>query len=305
MVRRPRLRRHRPARRAQAADRRDRGLRGRRRLRDRAGLRPGRRRRGRQARHPGGQALAGRRGRRAAAAAQADALPRGHGAGADRRPDAGRALPRVRRRQPARAQGRGARRGAGAGGDDRQERPAGARGLQGDHPVAVRLEPRGDVGEAGRDQRPGLRVGGRQGGRVGLQGEARPRRGRAASAQRRSQDRRSSRLSTVRTSRGGRMVGILVPCPCGHRRSSRSGVAGSRWSPGTRCSTTTCWGRPGCSGPRSASSPPPPATPTTTSCASTGASRPWPTPATCRSFAATRAPARSRATSSRICSARI
>ena len=46
---------------AQAADRRDRGLRGRRRARGRAGLRPDRRRARGQARHPRGQALARRR----------------------------------------------------------------------------------------------------------------------------------------------------------------------------------------------------------------------------------------------------
>ena len=51
---------------------------------------------------PRGQALAGGRRRGAAADAQADALPRGDGAGAHRRPAAGRALRGVRPRQPPR-----------------------------------------------------------------------------------------------------------------------------------------------------------------------------------------------------------
>ena len=102
VVRRPRLRRDRPARRGEAADRRDRGLRGRGRHGDRARVRPDRRRGGREARHPGGQALARRRRRRAAAPAAPDALPRGDGAGADRRSVPGRALPRARPRQPPR-----------------------------------------------------------------------------------------------------------------------------------------------------------------------------------------------------------
>ena len=69
----------------QAADRRDRGLRPGGGHGDRAGLRPDRRRQGREDGHPRGQALARGRRRRAAAPAQADALPRGDGAGADRR----------------------------------------------------------------------------------------------------------------------------------------------------------------------------------------------------------------------------
>ena len=95
LVWRPRLRRHRPARLAQAADRGDRGLRRGRRHGDRAGLRPDRRRERRQARDSRGQALAGGRRRRAAAPAPADALPRGHGAGAHRRSAACRALSRA------------------------------------------------------------------------------------------------------------------------------------------------------------------------------------------------------------------
>ncbi len=65
----PRLRRDRAQVRAQAADRRRRGLRRRRRVRGRAGLRPDRRLQGRAARHPRGQALARRRRRRAVAPA--------------------------------------------------------------------------------------------------------------------------------------------------------------------------------------------------------------------------------------------
>ena len=59
----PRLRRHHPARGRQAADRRGRGIRAGRRARDRARVRPDRRRPRRPARDPRGQALAGRRWR--------------------------------------------------------------------------------------------------------------------------------------------------------------------------------------------------------------------------------------------------
>ncbi len=77
---------------------------------------------GREARHPRGQALAGRRRWRAAAPAAADALPRRDGARAHRRSVPRRALPRARARQSSgRARHRGRRR-AGAGRDARQER---------------------------------------------------------------------------------------------------------------------------------------------------------------------------------------
>ena len=105
----PRLRRHRPAAAAQAADRRGRGLGAGRRLRDRARLRPDRRRPRRPLRHPRGQARPGRRRRRADPAAAADPLPPRHGARADRRPDRRRARARDRARQPARRAGRRAR----------------------------------------------------------------------------------------------------------------------------------------------------------------------------------------------------
>ena len=69
VARRARVRRHRPEAAAQADRRRDRGVRRRRRPRGRARLRPHRRGGRGEARHPGGQALARRRGRRAAAPA--------------------------------------------------------------------------------------------------------------------------------------------------------------------------------------------------------------------------------------------
>ena len=80
--------------RREAADRRDRGVRRRGRARGGAGVRPDRRGPRRPDRDPRGQALAGRLGRRAAAAAGADPVPRGDGAGADGRPDRRRARPR-------------------------------------------------------------------------------------------------------------------------------------------------------------------------------------------------------------------
>ncbi len=107
-VGRPRVRRHHPAGGRQAADRRGRGVRGRRRARDRAVLRSDRRLPRRQARHPRGQALAGRGRRRAAAPAARAAAQRRDGAGADRRPDHRRARLRARARQPAGGTGRGA-----------------------------------------------------------------------------------------------------------------------------------------------------------------------------------------------------
>ncbi len=110
LVRRPRLRRHRPAGIAQAADRRDRGVRGCGRDGDRACLRSDRRREGRENGHPRGQALARRRRRRAASPAASHALPRRHGAGAHRRPLPCRALPRARSRQPPRRARLGGRR---------------------------------------------------------------------------------------------------------------------------------------------------------------------------------------------------
>ncbi len=157
----------------QAADRGDRGLRRRGRHGDRAVLRSDRRRPRCPHGHTRGQALARRRRRRAAADAATHALPRGHGAGADRRPAARRALPRARPGQPpdrARRRGRGrARAGRGA----RQERSARADRHQADPAAAVRLDQRRDVGSTGRDHRPGVRLRGRQGGLEGVQGEAR------------------------------------------------------------------------------------------------------------------------------------
>ena len=52
--------------------------------------------------------------------------------------------------------------------------PARADRLQAHPAGAVRLVERGDVGEAGRDLRAGVRLRGRQGGRERVQGEARP-----------------------------------------------------------------------------------------------------------------------------------
>ena len=77
--RRARLRRADRGAAAQAADRRRRGLRAGRRLRDRAVLRPGRRGRRREVRAARGQARPRRRGRRPAAAPPADPVPGGHG----------------------------------------------------------------------------------------------------------------------------------------------------------------------------------------------------------------------------------
>ena len=76
-----------------------------------------------------------------------------------------------------------------------------------------------------------------------------------------------------KSARGALAAAYSPPCPASPR-SWPSAVAGSRWSPATPCSTTTCWPRPAASARRSASSPPPRATPTTTSCASTATSRP-------------------------------
>ena len=101
-ARRPRLRRDRPEAGREAADRRDRGLRRRRRPGDRPRLRPDRRRQGRQARHPGGEARPGRRRRRAPAAAPPPARGDRDGARAHRRDDHRRAWRRARPGQPPR-----------------------------------------------------------------------------------------------------------------------------------------------------------------------------------------------------------
>ena len=96
-VERSRLRRHHAARRAQAAHRRRRGLRGRGRLRDRPVLRPDRRVQGRPVRDPGGQAR-----RSSPAPAASLRIPRrlpygvADGARAHRRPHARRARLRAR-----------------------------------------------------------------------------------------------------------------------------------------------------------------------------------------------------------------
>ena len=171
----PRLRRASSrARRASRSSRR-RGLRGRRRLRGRARLRPDRRRARREARHPRGQALAGRRRRRAAAPAAA-------------------ASPTTWRwswRSPA-SRSR-AERGAELGLVNRLTEPgeavAGARELAAaiaaNGPLALdglQAHPRRGAGLArgrgvaapGRDLRPGLRLRGRARGRHRLRREARP-----------------------------------------------------------------------------------------------------------------------------------
>ena len=160
---------------AQADHRGDRGLRGGRRLRDRAGVRPDRRRARREARHPRGQALAGRRRRRAAAPAAAHPVPRRDGAGAHRRPDQRRARARARARQPPGRAGRGGRRRARARRGDRaptarsRSRP----------PSAILARQRDWTEEEfwaapGRDRRPGVRLRGRARGRDRLRREARP-----------------------------------------------------------------------------------------------------------------------------------
>ena len=55
-----------------------------------------------------------------------------------------------------------------------KQRPTRPDRLEAGPRAAVRLERRGDVAEAGRDRRPGDGLRGRQGGRDGVQGEARP-----------------------------------------------------------------------------------------------------------------------------------
>jgi len=79
---------------------------------------------GRETRHPGGQALAGRRRGRVAATAAADAYHVVMEAGSDRRSVPGRAFPRARPGEPPGRAGHGGRRGDGACGSAREERSA-------------------------------------------------------------------------------------------------------------------------------------------------------------------------------------
>ena len=173
---------HRRAAAGQAAHRGRRGLRPGRRVRDRAGLRPDRRRRGREVRPARGQARPGRRGRRAAPAPPAGALPPRDGVGADRRRDPGAA----RRTRPGWSTGSYRRRAARSTRRWRSPRRIAANG-----PLAVAATKRilveapelaggGAVRPAAGDQRAGAVVRGRPRGRHRLQGEARRRAGRAA-----------------------------------------------------------------------------------------------------------------------------
>ncbi len=174
LVRRSRLRRHRPARVAQAADRRDRGLRRRRRDGDRARLRSDRRgaraprwaspRPSARSSPPAGRCCGCRGGCPTTWSwswpSPATPLP------AERFHELGL----VNRLAEPGAAVESALELAGAAG---QERPARADRLQADPAGAVRLVQCGDVGDAGRDLGPRVRLGGCQGGRSGVQGEAR------------------------------------------------------------------------------------------------------------------------------------
>ena len=104
-------------------------------------------------------------------------VPRRHGAGAHRRPDAGGALPRARARQPDRRARVGPRRRARARGGDQPQRPARPDRLEAGPGGAVRLVERGDVGAPGRDRRPGDDLRGRPRGRQRVQGESESRSG--------------------------------------------------------------------------------------------------------------------------------
>ena len=215
----PRVRRHRPAAAAQAAHRRDRGLRRGRRARGRARVRPDRRGGGRQARHPGGQALARRRRRRAAAPAAADALPTSRWSwrspATRSPPSAAYELGLVNRvAEPARRVDAALE----LAGGDRAQRPARAspRRRRSSH-AAVRLGRGGVLAAAGRDLRPGLRSPRTRARARSRSPRSATRSGRAASAARPRASRRPSARRRGRGARRGR-----CPARCRARAGRRA-----------------------------------------------------------------------------------